>query len=418
MADWPTIPAGQGYPLVDADTGAFVSTKVNEALRGTIDAGVEASPYLPKTYAKRLRRMDLQTWSKRVGYIHPEPSSTSLSTHNAATSVTSPIVIGLDDPRVYASPRVYEGTTVAQATTTDYSGAVVSDGFENNNNAGAETIPWALEWVTDSERMELVYQATANVALKVFEDGMPHTLDAVVISNGGGGLYRYRIIPTSGRRLRHFRVEMTTMFPAQLVVSRADTVYAPPINRPRVGFVMDSYGQQGGLTSIPWRTSDLLGWEPIVDGDGGSGYLIAPTFRSRLTAILATDPDALVIAGGINDGTTGLATEIDTYFDAIVAARPDMPVFVCGPWAASDTSRVSQAGKFATIQAAAEDHGFIFLDNFTVPWITGTGTIAAPTGDGNADWMSASDGTHASPDGRRYLATRLAESLTDNIPSL
>jgi hypothetical protein len=36
MADWPTIPAGQGYPLVDATTGEFVSTLVNDQLSATI----------------------------------------------------------------------------------------------------------------------------------------------------------------------------------------------------------------------------------------------------------------------------------------------------------------------------------------------------------------------------------------------
>lgn len=38
MADWPTIPAGAGYPLVNASTGEFLSTAVNGALSATIAA--------------------------------------------------------------------------------------------------------------------------------------------------------------------------------------------------------------------------------------------------------------------------------------------------------------------------------------------------------------------------------------------
>lgn len=40
MAEWPTIPTGAGYPLVDADSGEFLSTKVNDALSATIAEAV------------------------------------------------------------------------------------------------------------------------------------------------------------------------------------------------------------------------------------------------------------------------------------------------------------------------------------------------------------------------------------------
>lgn len=415
--DFDEIPDGTvGLPVsapsaavtsVAGSTGAVSAEGIFAAIEGDLSAA----------FARRLRQRDLPTWTNRAAYLNPNPAPVSVSAHNAATAVTSPVVLDLGDPRLYVSERVYPATTGA-ASTTDYSGAVVTDAFKQNINVGSELLPWAIEWITDSVNIEVVYQASAAVNYLLIEDGLPHTLAPIEISNGGGGTYRLRIQPSS-RKLRHFRLEVVNMFPAHLVFSRADTVYAPPVNRPRVGFVGDSYTQQGGVQGVAWAVAELMGWEPIVDGDGGSGYLAAPTFRSRLAGMLSTEPDALVICGGINDGTTGLAAEVDDYFAAIAAARPGLPVFVCGPWAPSDASRTSQAGKFATLRAAAQAHGFAFVDNFTVPWVTGTGNAGAPTGDGNGDYVTASDGTHPNGwVGRLYLATRLAQAINNSLPSL
>lgn len=407
------IGQANGIATLDADVRLPEAQLPERLTEANLDATIEAIG--DSRFAQRLRRVDLPSWSARAGYIHPEPSTVSVSAHNGAVAVSSPIVVGLDDPRIYTTPLVYPSSS-GSASTTDYSGAVVTDSYQRNSNAGTELLPWAIEFVTDSTSFEIVYQASSAVNYKLFEDGLPHTLAPIQITSGGGGTYRMRVRPTA-RKLRRFRIEIVSMFPAHLVFGRTDTVYAPPANRQIVGFVGDSYMQQNS-SEIAGTVADLLGWEAVVDGDGGSGYLSAPTFRTRLPGILATNPDALVICGGINDSTSGLDVELSAYFDAIVAARPDMPVFVCGPWAPSDVSRSSQTSKFGLIKTAAEAHGFVFLDNFTTPWITGTGTEAAPAGDGNADIMTATDGTHVNSTGRIYLATRLAEAINRNLPSV
>lgn len=132
-----------------------------------------------------------------------------------------------------------------------------------------------------------------------------------------------------------------------------------------VVFIGDSI-TAGSVASTPWKTwamqaSYRLGvTEPINAGVGGSGYLArypattGYTFRERLDdaakAINASTnpatfsggaPDAIVVAGGINDcGVANegkftpaqVGTEALAYFQAIRAAAPETPIFVLGPF--------------------------------------------------------------------------------------
>ncbi|WP_336208508.1 SGNH/GDSL hydrolase family protein [Nonomuraea sp. LPB2021202275-12-8] len=80
---------------------------------------------------------------------------------------------------------------------------------------------------------------------------------------------------------------------------------------PVVMFVGDSFTVGSG--PVPrWRTyaaeaARLLGWQPVVAGAGGTGYLnegrVGRTFRQSFEAELAwrPAPDVLVISGGHND---------------------------------------------------------------------------------------------------------------------
>ena len=84
---------------------------------------------------------------------------------------------------------------------------------------------------------------------------------------------------------------------------------------------------------------------------------------------------------------------------------PNTLVFVTGPWA--NASRV-RAGINAAIKAAMGSRAnFYWVPNFDEPWITGTGNIGAPKGDGNADIFVSADGTHPTPLGIEYFATQL-----------
>ncbi len=90
---------------------------------------------------------------------------------------------------------------------------------------------------------------------------------------------------------------------------------------------------------------------PIVSGVGGSGYLnrnpsdTGYNFRDRisdvLTAVDGGPPDAVVVAGGINDCSVApggpytaeqVGNEALGYFQQLRAAAPKMAIFVLGPF--------------------------------------------------------------------------------------
>lgn len=399
-----------------SETGAAVSSRI-------IDEGSHH-------FRPFLSRQDFISWSSAFPSTHPDPTPITRSGHNAGTSVPSPEVIDLNtSDRIYTAP-VVAIHKIATVSTIDHTGNSVSSEVRRAPSGGAgEMMTQTYEWITDSESMEIVYQATAGVTYRLWENERPHTFDVVQASDGGGGTYRLRIRPTS-RQFRHWRLETRFMFAGQLVVSRTDTVFAPSQHRPRVLFVGDSYFAQGNDSGIAWFVKQLLGAEMVLDAIGGSGYLnsggVTPgtynlengTFRGRLLRGLATNPTAMIIAGGINDDTSGLETELDTYFTAIRNVRPTMPVFALGPWSPSDTYRSSQAPKANLIKLAAESHNITYLDNISEPWITGTGSDTGPMGDGNADLMIGSDGVHPNGiPGRSYIGYRIANSINNSLPT-
>ena len=132
-----------------------------------------------------------------------------------------------------------------------------------------------------------------------------------------------------------------------------------------VVFIGDSI-TEGAVSSFPDRSWPMqaayrLGIsDPIVSGQGGAGYLRRRpepggyNFRERLIdATLAANtssnpatftggaPDAIVIAGGINDCSVApggpytvdqIATEALAYFKALRAAAPQTLIFVLGPF--------------------------------------------------------------------------------------
>ena len=386
---------------------------------------VQSDARLSATFGAKLRRRDSIRWEDALEYAHPEPTSISASSHNSVSYVSNPLVIPIasSPSKVRVTPRAAPGQS-GSGSSLDHLGATVTTAFERNSISG-ELLHFAYEWITDSADMELVVQASSSPSFRMIEDGLPHSLGYVSITNGGGGQYRYVMRPTiGGRKFRHFRLEVNSLFVAQLVVSRTDTIFAPPSTKPVGLFVGDSYTQQAGLFGIAGTAASILGAEPVISGSGGTGYLAtragaSTKFAARLTNDLATNPSFMVIMGGINDGTEGLETELASYFGAIRTARPGMPVFVVGPWAPNDSYRAAQATKASMISTAALAHGFTYIDNLTVAWVTGTGNVGAPTGDGNADILSESGGVHPSgPHAHRYLAYRLAVAINESLPTL
>jgi hypothetical protein len=52
-----------------------------------------------------------------------------------------------------------------------------------------------------------------------------------------------------------------------------------------------------------------------------------------------------------------------------------------------------------------------FIDNIAEQWITGTGNVPVPKGNGNADLYISADGTHPTQAGHDYVGQRLAADI-------
>jgi hypothetical protein len=73
----------------------------------------------------------------------------------------------------------------------------------------------------------------------------------------------------------------------------------------------------------------------------------------------------------------------------------------------------------AAFESAAASLGRIgYVDNVTAPWITGTGNINAPGGNGNRDYYMSSDGNHLDHAGVDYFADLAAHTVFAKLAEL
>lgn len=166
MADWPTIPAGAGYPLVDASTGEFLSTAVNGALSATIDAAVAAAPIgLLDRGEKVSGQLALKTGDLLVGVVGD--STGNLATGDDGTDEWVGLLLATigaeDDGLLVTVQTVAQTSPYAYGSTVTISDpAVPSVGIDTFGRSGAlegstgDGRPWSLgvangagNWVCD-----------------------------------------------------------------------------------------------------------------------------------------------------------------------------------------------------------------------------------------------------------------------------
>ncbi|MDL4771827.1 MULTISPECIES: SGNH/GDSL hydrolase family protein [Thermomonosporaceae] len=186
---------------------------------------------------------------------------------------------------------------------------------------------------------------------------------------------------------------------------------------PVVMFLGDSYtvGERG---SKPERTyamalGRLLGWQVIVGGRGGTGFVAGGDRRSSFIQSFESQlgwrpaPDLLVVAGGHND--YGFPAPEVSGAAQIVLERarqrwPATRVVLIGPLWGNDTPPASALAVRDGLSGLAQRFGLQFIDPIAEHWITGNRV----NGTGNAARLIQRDGTHPTPTGHRYVATRLA----------
>ncbi len=286
-------------------------------------------------------------------------------------------------------------------------------------------IPFRIEFEIDAQEFEFLTLGTgARYRVKIDREYVG--LDEISTPLPDGNFYWVRLQFDSKHR-RAVSIEGNGLAFGGIALGGDDQVYFPEIPLgPRCIVLGDSFTE--GLLSFAQRLSGLTGWEIWGSGVGGIGYMNpGPPGRVQFIARVQSDvirnhPDVVLIAGGINDAAypvNVLRTQAQALYDAIGTNLPSTRLVVLGPWWPRGVPPQFILDTRDALQEAALSRGLDFIDPIVatntaqrnVGWITGTGYIGSPQGDGNADLYISSDHTHPTDLGHQYLAVRLLERL-------
>jgi len=187
--------------------------------------------------------------------------------------------------------------------------------------------------------------------------------------------------------------------------------------QPRVLIFGDSW-TYGSAASAPelgyaYVLGRDLGWEAMVHGVRGSGYLKpgldGGTFGERIAALDASlDPDLILVQGSINDraqGHEGYRAAVAAAWDGLAALYPDTPIVIVGP--APQALPVHKATQRIDrdLSELAAERSWWYVSPITEGWIT------------ESNYAAVIDTTpigrnHPSTAGHEYLASRLADALS------
>ncbi|XVQ12988.1 SGNH/GDSL hydrolase family protein [Spirillospora sp. CA-255316] len=208
--------------------------------------------------------------------------------------------------------------------------------------------------------------------------------------------------------------------PAQNTSPAAASARPVAASTPVVMFLGDSYtvGERGSLPEYTYAaaTARLLGWQPVLAGRGGTGFIAGSSVRQAFGTLYESQlgwrpaPDLLIVSGGHNDWSyppQQVAAAAHELLERAQGRWPDSRIAVLGPiWGSQNPPQGALAVRDA-LRQVAQQLGMPFIDPITERWITGN----RAQGTGNAAHLIQKDGTHPTKEGHRYLATRLVESL-------
>ncbi len=195
---------------------------------------------------------------------------------------------------------------------------------------------------------------------------------------------------------------------------------ASPVRAPVVMFLGDSY-TTGGRGTPPERsyaadTARALGWQVIIGGLGGTGFVAPGATREPFEVLFDRQlawrpaPDMVIVAGGHNDrryGPAEVAAAAGNLLGKIRRLWPGTRVVLIGPMWGSGAPDPRALEIRDALGATARAYGVPFVDPLAGKWITGD--RRAKTGNA-ADYIRR-DGVHPTAAGHRHLAGRLVTDL-------
>lgn len=196
------------------------------------------------------------------------------------------------------------------------------------------------------------------------------------------------------------------------------------------------------LVGYPMVVCNLLGFECINNGTGGTGYLTkgaTTTYYDRLvTAIENEHPDIIFIEGGPNDvdryDNNDIVAEAVRCHAYIKEHAPDTKVIIIGLYhhTGYEYLPVKHIDLNKKLRQEALKFGLPYIDLLTGDtiagdgtvlteghllsadgncYITGNGNVSNPTGNGNADIYVDTDNYHPTPEGYKFLGLKLSTEI-------
>ncbi|MDL5486689.1 SGNH/GDSL hydrolase family protein [Microbacterium wangruii] len=187
---------------------------------------------------------------------------------------------------------------------------------------------------------------------------------------------------------------------------------------PRVLIFGDSWTYGSAATTLTrgyaYVAAHLQGWDAVVDGVRGSGYVKPGSdggaYGERIAALdPGLSPDLVIVQGSINDrrqGAAGYREAVTAAWDDLTATYPQARIVILGPApqvlpVEAETARIDR-----DLRELAAARGWWYVSPLAGEWITA---------DNHRDVIDTSDigRDHPSTAGHAYLAQRLAEAIAD-----
>lgn len=350
------------------------------------------------------------------------------------TQITDPVLTRWDDERV----RWVGGHPLA------YPSAGYAD------NLGAVTVPDAADprsrfgvlshaaIATPAPDVSLLMLGNNTQYFRVWINGQPHAANPVQVPYNDGLLRTLKVggLPAGDNTIM---VELDGGLFGGFIVSESQPVAPPPgvATGPSALFGGDSYSiaysadnSLRAMHAYPFRAARRLGIDRVyVSGFGGSGVLADSSgtgkkYRDRLTADRPYIPDDLsliVLQGSTNDGNfhgtepAAIYNETLALLDYCAEQWPNAQIVLTSTLRCADPTANDLIASAQFKAAAALRPDVLYIDQIEEGWFGGTGTVAAPAGDGNADTLIQADASHPTATGEAELGDRLATAISDRM---
>lgn len=348
---------------------------------------------------------------------------------------------------------------IQDATNFLFYGSIGTDGLGANGSYlwNQNALIGGVSFMTDAPQFQIVLPANIGPSLNIYVNGVPVTLGMTASNQSVSG--QFFSVVFSDRRPRLITLEVqTNLIPGFYGVLMNDTVShvwapAPPIAF-NMSFVGTSYFDGSGQhpvtpsLGIASQIARYLGVSNYwIDRLGsGTGYVATGGtgpfgLATRLAAMVATNPQLLLISGGgINDQTSGVIAPLGAaslaafnveyaaalaYYTAVRAALPSTIIIVIGSETGSSGPSAAVLNMEAAVAAAVVamgDANILFIPQASTKassaWISGTGNAPVPNGTGNSDFLISTDNIHPVQLGANEIAFRSANAVRNIISTL